>query len=48
VPHPVLALHAGCLWACGPVGLWACGLVYLVKSDPDLRDRLHQVRTPSV
>jgi hypothetical protein len=25
-----------------------CGLVYLVMSDPDLRHRLHQIKTASV
>jgi len=25
-----------------------CGLVYVVMSDPDLRDRLRQIRTASV
>jgi hypothetical protein len=29
----------------GASGPADCGLVYLVMSDPDLRDRLHQIRT---
>jgi len=31
----------------GASGPQDCGLVYLVMSDPDLRDRLHQIRTAS-
>jgi hypothetical protein len=45
VPHtprrPLLAVRAG------RIGPQDCGLVYLVMSDPDLRDRLHQIRTAS-
>ena len=29
----------------GASGPHDCGLVYLVMSDPDLRDRLHEIRT---
>ena len=32
----------------GATGPQDCGLVYLVMSDPDLRDRLRQIRTASV
>jgi len=32
----------------GASGPQDCGLVYLVISDPDLRERLHQIRTVSV
>jgi len=32
----------------GASGPQDCGLVYLVMSDPDLRDRLRQIRTASV
>ena len=28
----------------GAAGPQDCGLVYLVMSDPDLRDRLHELR----
>lgn len=30
----------------GASGPHDCGLVYLVMSDPDLRDRLHQLDKP--
>ena len=32
----------------GASGPQDCGLVYLVMSDPDLRERLHQIRTVSI
>jgi len=31
----------------GAAGPQNCGLVYLVMSDPDLRERLHQIKTAS-
>ena len=42
-PETLLAVRV--LGASGPQD---CGLVYLVMSDPDLRDRLHQISTASV
>ena len=41
----MLAVRAGYIGSAGPQD---CGLVYLVMSDPDLRDRLCQIETASV
>jgi len=46
VPHP--PGDPCSLYVPGTSGPQDCGLVYLVMSDPDLRDRLHQIRTASV
>ena len=32
----------------GATGPHDCGLVYLVMSDPDLRERLHDIRSRSL
>ena len=50
-PEPKCPIRPGdacSLCVPGASGPQDCGLVYLVMSDPDLRDRLRQIRTDSV
>jgi hypothetical protein len=50
-PEPQCPIRPGdpcSLCVPGASGPQDCGLVYLVMSDPDLRERLHQIRTASV
>ncbi len=45
VPRCPIRLGEPCtLCVPGVTGPQDCGLVYLVMSDPDLRDRLHELR----
>jgi len=50
-PEPKCPIRPGdacSLCVPGASGPQDCGLVYLVMSDPELRERLHQIRTASV
>ena len=50
-PEPKCPIRPGdacSLCVPGVSGPQDCGLVYLVISDPDLRERLHQIRLASV
>jgi len=50
-PEPKCPIRTGdacSLCVPGASGPQDCGLVYLVMSDPELRERLHQIRTASI
>jgi hypothetical protein len=48
VKCPIRPADACSLCLPGASGPQDCGLVYLVMSDPDLRERLHDIRSRSL